>query len=207
MRTLNNGAAQASAATGPFPGGASNPLNYQIDSILLGNGQGFFTEQPAFGYPAGGQFDNRIGLYAGDSWKVRPNFTLTYGLRWGRDSGRSDSDLAPLSCDQIDAAVFGALVPCTGSQRILDQFGGNYGGRINQPNHNFGPQLGFAWNVGGNGKTVIRAGTGIYYENAVFNNVLFDRPGRLPVGLFWGTGSLCPSGNSDPARWAKHHFH
>jgi len=113
MRTLNNGAAQASAATGPFPGGASNPLNYQIDSILLGNGQGFFTEQPAFGYPAGGQFDNRIGLYAGDSWKVRPNFTLTYGLRWGRDSGRSDSDLAPLSCDQIDAAVFGALVPCT----------------------------------------------------------------------------------------------
>jgi len=194
MRTLNNGAAQASAATGPFPGGASNPLNYQIDSILLGNGQGFFTEQPAFGYPAGGQFDNRIGLYAGDSWKVRPNFTLTYGLRWGRDSGRSDSDLAPLSCDQIDAAVFGALVPCTGSQRILDQFGGNYGGRINQPNHNFGPQLGFAWNVGGNGKTVIRAGTGIYYENAVFNNVLFDRPGRLPVGLFWGTGSLCPSG-------------
>jgi hypothetical protein len=194
MRTLNNGAAQAAAASGPFSGGASNPLNYQIDSILLGNGQGFFTEQPAFGYPAGGQYDNRIGLYAGDSWKVKPNFTVTYGLRWGRDSGRSDSDLAPLTCDQIDAAVFGTLVPCTGSQRILDQFGGNFGGRINQPNHNFGPQLGFAWNVGGNGKTVIRAGTGIYYENAVFNNVLFDRPGRLPVGLFWGTGSLCPSG-------------
>jgi len=194
MRTQNDGAAQAFAAGGPFAGGASNPLNYQIDSILLGNGQGFFTEQPAFGYPAGGQYDNRIGIYAGDSWKIKPNFTLTYGLRWGRDTGRSDSDLAPLTCDQIDAAVFGALIPCTGNQRILDQFGGNYGGRVNQPNHNFGPQLGFAWNVRGNGKTVIRAGTGIYYENAVFNNILFDRPGRLPVGLFWGTGSLCPSG-------------
>jgi hypothetical protein len=48
--------------------------------------------------------------------------------------------------------------------------------------------------VGGNSKTVIRAGTGIYYENAVFNNILFDRPGRLPVGLFWGTGSPCTSG-------------
>ena len=90
--------------------------------------------------------------------------------------------------------MFGTLAPCSGSQGILDQFGGNYGGRVNQPTHNFGPQIGFAWNVGGTGKTVIRAGSGIYYENAVFNNILFDRPGRLPVGLFWGTGSLCPSG-------------
>src|SRR5205823_13476930 len=28
----------------------------------------------------------------------------------------------------------------------------------------------------------------------VFNNILFDRPGRLPVGLFWGTGAPCTSG-------------
>jgi hypothetical protein len=206
IRTNNDGAAQTAAASGPFPGGAGNPLNYPVTSILLGNGQGFFTESPAFGYPAGGQSDNRLGLYAGDSWKVKPNFTLTYGVRWSRDSGRSDSDLAPLTCDQIDPTLFGYLsdpndpnsfvpeLPCTGSQRVLDQFGGNYGGRVSQPNHNFGPQVGFAWNVGGNGKTVIRAGTGIYYENAVFNNILFDRPGRLPVGLFWGTGAPCTSG-------------
>jgi hypothetical protein len=194
IRTNNDGAAQTAAAAGPFPGGASNPLNYPVTSMLLGNGQGFFTEQPAFGYPAGGQSDNRFAVYAGDSWKVKPNFTLTYGVRWSHDTGRSDSDLAPLTCDQIDAAVFGSFVPCSGSQRILDQFGGKYGGRVNQPNNNFGPQLGFAWNVGGNSKTVIRAGTGIYYENAVFNNILFDRPGRLPVGLFWGTASPCTGG-------------
>jgi hypothetical protein len=191
---IGGGGAQGAAAAGPFPGGAGNPLNYPVTSILLGNGQGFFTESPAFGYPAGGQADNRLGLYAGDSWKIKPTFTLTYGVRWSHDTGRSDSDLAPLTCDQIDAAVFAPNLPCTGSSRILDQFGGNYGGRVNQPNHNFGPQLGFAWNVGGNGKTVIRGGTGIYYENAVFNNILFDRPGRLPVGLFWGTGSPCTSG-------------
>ncbi len=194
IRTNNDGAAQSAAASGPFPGGASNPLNYPVTSMLLGNGQGFFTEQPAFGYPAGGQSDNRLGLYAGDSWKVKPNFTLTYGVRWSHDTGRSDSDLAPLTCDQIDAAVFAPYVPCTGSEPILNQFGGKYGARVNQPNSNFGPQVGFAWNLGGNGKTVIRAGTGIYYENAVFNNILFDRPGRLPVGLFWGTASPCPSG-------------
>src|SRR4030095_11398578 len=106
-----------------------------------------------------------------------------------------DSDLAPLTCDQIDAALFAPFVPCTGSDRILDQFGPGLGARVNQPNKNFGRQVGFAWDPARNGKTVIRGGAGIYYENAVFNNVLFDRPGRLPQGLFLGFGSLCPGGN------------
>jgi Carboxypeptidase regulatory-like domain len=193
-RTQNDSAAQLAADAGPFPGGRANPLNYQITGIFLGNGQGFSTETPAFGYPAGGQFDNRIGLYVGDSWKIKPNFTLTYGVRWSRDTGRQDSDLAPLTCDQIDAAVFAPFVPCTGSDRILDQFGAGLGARVNQPNKNFGPQVGFAWDPARNGKTVIRGGAGIYYENAVFNNVLFDRPGRLPQGLFLGFASPCPGG-------------
>jgi len=191
-RAHNDGAAQAIAAGGPFPGGSGNPLNYDISTMLLGNGQGFFTETPAFGYPAGGQGDNRVGLYAGDSWKIRPNLTLTYGVRWSRDTGRSDSDLAPLDCSQIDPAAF-AILPCT-SGPLLSQFGPGLGGRVNQPNHNFGPQFGFAWDPSNNGKTVIRGGAGIYYENAVFNNILFDRPGRLPKGLFFGTASPCPSG-------------
>jgi len=194
-RTQNDSGAQAAAAAGPFPGGETNPLNYPISSIFLGNGQGFATETPAFGYPAGGQYDDRVALYFGDSWKIKPNLTLTYGLRWSRDTGRQDSDLAPITCDQIDAALFAPFVPCTGSDRILDQFGPGLGARVNQPNKNFGPQVGFAWDPAKNGKTVIRGGAGIYYENAVFNNVLFDRPGRLPQGLFLGFGSLCPGGN------------
>src|SRR6266436_427187 len=35
---------QAAAASGPFPGGISNPLNYPVSRIRLGNGQGCFTE-------------------------------------------------------------------------------------------------------------------------------------------------------------------
>src|SRR5271166_1509191 len=54
----------AFAATGPFPGGASNPLNYPVETVILGNGQGFSTTQLAFGFPAGGLGpDNRLGLY------------------------------------------------------------------------------------------------------------------------------------------------
>lgn len=193
MRTSNNAAAQAAAAAGPYAGGATNPLNYVMTSLLLSNGQGFFTEQPAFNYPAGGQQDDRFAFYLGDAWKIRPNLTLTYGVRYSRDTGRADSDMAPITCDQIDPTLF-SQVPCTGKSLVLDQFGGNYGGRVNQPNNNWGPQIGFAWDPTGSGKTSIRGGAGLYYENAIFNNVLFDRPGRLAKGLFWGTASPCSGG-------------
>ena len=89
---------QAFAATGPYPGGASNPLNYPVETVVLGNGQGYSTTQPAFGFPAGGLGpDNRIGLYIADTWKMFPNFTVNLGLRYVRDTGRTDSDLPGLS--------------------------------------------------------------------------------------------------------------
>jgi hypothetical protein len=188
IRTLNDEPTMAIADTGPYPGGRQNPLNYPVKSVLEGNGQGYFTEIPEFNRPAGGQYDTRLGLYVGDTWKATHNLTITAGLRYDRDTGRADSDLPPNTCDQIDPTLF-TVVPCTGKQRILDQFGQGLGARVRQPNSNFGPQLGFAWDPTGGGKTVIRGGAGLYFENAVFNNVLFDRPGRLTQGLFWGTQS------------------
>jgi len=167
------------AANGPFPGGAGNPLNYPVDTAQLGNGLGFSSEIPAFGYPAGGLVpDNRIGLYIGDSWKIKPNFTLTYGVRYGRDSGRTDSDLPPLD-------ALNALLP-------------GLGNRVHQPNLNFAPQLGIAWDPSKHGKTVIRAGAGIFYENALWNNSLFDRPERLPIGGFLANPTICSQGQSTP---------
>ena len=185
IRTSNNAAAQTIADTGPYPGGRHNPLNYPVQYALEGNGQGYFTEIPQFGAPAGGQYDSRLGLYFGDTWKASRKLTITLGLRYDRDTGRADSDMPAMTCDQIDPAYF-SIVPCAGSARILDQFGAGLGARVRQPNTNFGPQAGFAWDPTGSGKTVIRGGAGLYFENAVFNNILFDRPGRLPKGLFWG---------------------
>src|SRR6201987_1547659 len=63
-------ASEAAAAGGPFAGGSSNPLNYTVSRIRLGNGQGCFTEIPEFGQDCGGQFDTRFQVYLGDSWKV-----------------------------------------------------------------------------------------------------------------------------------------
>jgi len=165
-------ATEAFAAGGPFPGGESDPLNYPTSRVRYGNGLGYNTDTPALGFPAGGLGpDNRLGIYFGDSWKIKPNLTLSYGLRWDHDTGRTDSDLP--ADPSINAAFPG------------------WGNAVNDPNKNFAPQLGIAWDPTGSGKTVIRAGAGLYYENIIYNNVLFDRPLRLMTGAFNQTPYAC----------------
>lgn len=163
----------------PFAGGNNNPLNYPADNVTFGNGQGFSSEKPAFGFPGGGLGpDNRIAFYLGDAWKIKSNLTFTYGLRYVRDSGRTDSDIPPIAAlDQFN-----------------NQFYQNLGARVNQPNHNFAPQIGFAWDTSKKGTTVIRGGIGLFYENSIWNNNLFDRPGRLPTGLFLAEQGACSGG-------------
>lgn len=154
--------------------GAACPLNYTADFVTMGNGEGSFTELKRFGKPAGGLGpDNRVGAYIGDSWKVKPNFTLSYGLRYDRDTGRTDSDI---SLPAINNFIPGA------------------GNAVRQPNKNFAPQMGFAWDPKSDGKTVIRGGVGIFYDNIVFNDVLFDRELKLASGQFNATQDACNSG-------------
>jgi hypothetical protein len=157
----------------------SDPATYPVMDVLMGNGQGFPSEKPAFGFPAGGLGpDNRLAWYVGDAWKVKPNLTVNYGVRYVRDSGRTDSDLAAIP--------------------ELDQFGPGLGNRVRQPNSNFAPQLGITWDPHASGKTAIRAGIGLYYENSLWNNNLFDRPGRLQQGLFFGVQGGCSGGSAPP---------
>jgi hypothetical protein len=167
------------AMNGPFacPGsitGASCPLNYPVDNVTLGNGEECDTEIPAFNAPCSGTPpDNRLGLYVGDSWKIKPNLTVTYGVRYVRDTGRSDSDLPALPAQQLNLIQPGLTKP------------------VRQPDHNFGPQLGFAWDPRKDSKTVIRAGIGVFYENAIWNNAEFDRPERLATGAFLANPTPC----------------
>jgi len=169
-------------------GSASDPTAYTTGSVVMGNGEGFNTEKAEFGYPAGGQSDWRFGTYFGDTWKVRQKLTVNYGIRYSRDTGRSDADLAPIPCSDAVTA-WGASSPCT-SGNLLDALQPGLGSQVRQPNTDFGPKAGFAYDLRGNGKTVIRGGLGLYFENNIFNNVLFDRPARLKSGLFWGNQPL-----------------
>jgi Carboxypeptidase regulatory-like domain len=158
-----------------LPGGAANALNYPATNVLLGNGQGALSEKSAFGLAGGGLGpDNRLAFYFADSWKMKPNLTVSYGVRYVRDTGRTDNDLGPIAA--------------------LNQFGAGLGNRVNQSNLNFAPQLGLAWDPYKTGKTVFRAGIGLFYDNSLWNNLLFDRSARLSQGHFLETQPACQNG-------------
>jgi hypothetical protein len=179
--TVTPGASEIAAANaGPFPalfpndpnGKADNPDNYPAETVTISNDIGFSTEKPGLGF-AGGLLgpDNRIGIYLGDSWKPKPNITLELALRYVRDTGRTDSDLPPIP--------------------IINQYFPGEGNRVNNPNTNLAPQFGGVWDPFKKGLTVIRVGAGLYYENIIYNNVLFDRPLRLTHGAFLNVQDAC----------------
>ncbi len=163
---------EAFAQTGPFPGGDANPLNYPVESVGLGNGLGYVTPFPGLGLPAGSYFFHRFAAYLGASSKLRKNLTFTYGVRYFREPGRSDSEYPPIP--QLNA-----LIPGLGNS-------------IRQPNSNFAPQLGFAWDPTGKGKMSIRAGIGLYYENVLVGVSGLEPTFRTRIGdVFVQLPSAC----------------
>jgi len=150
------------AQTGPFPGGDTNPLNYPVESVSVGNGLGYFTPFPGLGLPAGSFVFPRVGAYVGASSSWKRNLILTYGVRYARETGRSDSGLPAIP--QLNA-----LIPGLGNQ-------------VREPNSNFAPQVGFAWDPTGKGKTAIRGGIGLFFENVLPIEATGDAVYRTVVG-------------------------
>jgi len=148
----------------PFNGnGADDPLNFKFSRAVIGNGLGYGSEKPALGLPFGGFKNNRFGVYVHDTWRATRTLTFNGGLRYDLDTGLSNHDLARAP----EIALFDPQLART----------------PRNDNLRLAPQVGFAWNVKGDGKTVIRGGGGIYYETNIFNNILFDRTVNLPPGL------------------------
>ncbi|HTS28648.1 MAG TPA: carboxypeptidase-like regulatory domain-containing protein [Bryobacteraceae bacterium] len=106
--------------------------------------------------------NNRYRVYASDSWRIRPDFTLNYGLAWSFESTLVNRDL--------NKPAF--LAPLYGSD--LSPTNNNY--------HNFEPALGFAWTVDKAQKTVVRGGFGIYYDTESLYRRLQERSFIGPVG-------------------------
>ncbi len=140
-----------------------DPLAYPLDSFSTGPNSGFFTAEPAHNLPHGGHRNTRIAWYAGDSWRIKHNFTLNLGTRWEYDTG-----------------FFTGKAP---RLPILDVYGPKTGDVAKFPKNAFSPQIGFAWDIFGNGKTSIRGGFYRSYEMNIFNNALFDEFARLPTGI------------------------
>jgi hypothetical protein len=184
-------------------GAADNPLNYPVGTVTIFNGLGNFSENSAFNRPSGGHFDTRVEGYVGDTINLLPSVNISLGVNYVRDSGRTDSDLAPLPCSAINTTIV-KTPPCSVGL-ILDQFGlitNNataahqfLGASVNQPNWNFAPQAGVAWDPGHHGRTVVRVSGGMFYDNFLLQNTYQDRINRLSNGQYNRSLTLCPTGS------------
>ena len=123
-------------------------------------------------------------LYFGDTWKVHPKLTLSYGLRWINYSVPYDTH----GIQSIQNFDFNTYFNDRVAQSAASQSGNtavpliaySLGGKANhapgyfQPQYkNFGPRLGFAYQL--NPKTVINGGAGVLFDQTVINAVQYQQ--------------------------------
>ncbi len=132
--------------------------------------------------------------FAQDSWRIKPNFTINYGIRWEAsmpwyDTQNKIETIVPGQQSTVfPGAPLGWVVP--GDKGIPSTLAPT-------PYDNFAPRVGLAWSpnfnsgilgklFGGPGKTSVRAASGIFYT-AIQDAGLFQEVADAPYGLYWNS--------------------
>jgi outer membrane receptor for ferrienterochelin and colicin len=150
-----------------------------------------------------------VGAYLQDDWKATKRLTLNLGLRWdfykrhteeantattfkfGPGATLADqvaSANAPLGSPGCNPAT---IIPDTQTLAGICGSGGFSAASSLGPNQfrDFGPRVGFAWDVFGDGKTSLRGGFGISYEGTLYNPLSNSR-WNLPYYSFNAVGPI-----------------
>jgi Carboxypeptidase regulatory-like domain/TonB dependent receptor len=168
------------------PGCSQDPCGPEDGEVLVGNTQRVITQ-------------NAWALYASDEFHVSSKLTITAGLRW-EASG----------VIHAQNNLLANFEPTIGFAQVGQQISTPY----NIQKDNFAPRLGFAWDPRGDGKTVIRAGTGLMYAMAPISDFIGQTAGggiglnTIPTGALGvtpGGGSITAAvvfPNGDQLNWA-----
>jgi hypothetical protein len=160
--------------------------------------------------------NNFFGPWFGDAWKVRSGLTINYGLRWEYmpHAYVQHNDIAvfrPLLYNRADAAQVDSsgdilptspgLVKVNGTEMYLNGMaepGQDGVSRNLVADHlaNFEPRFGFAWQPRAGGKTVVRGGYGLFFENIQGNDIynVAPNPPFSNSPLLYNVNLTTPSG-------------
>jgi carboxypeptidase family protein/TonB-dependent receptor-like protein len=123
-----------------------------------------------FGNPISSIGNKPLAFFAQDSWKVRRNLTLNYGVRYDYELTEQIPTLPlsdPLSGIQLTADQVLAAQDAMGVQQGFPR-----------DKNNWAPRLAVAWDPWGDGKTSIRGAFGLFYDHPLlaiaFNSDIAD---------------------------------
>ncbi|MGB9460740.1 MAG: TonB-dependent receptor [Candidatus Acidiferrum sp.] len=134
--------------------------------------------------PAGdGSFSQnvqRLGLYAEDSWRVTRNLTVNYGLRYDTTFGLFDASGRSQAQNPFLLSLDPSMAPFIS-------------GAPHDYRKAFAPRVGVAYSPGDSGKTVIRAGFGMYYDDLAQNGWVSAFQAVNDTNVATGGGVAAPS--------------
>jgi hypothetical protein len=141
-----------------------------------------------FGNPVSKLRNKPIAWFAQDSWKVRPNFTLNYGVRYDYEITQQ---IAPVG---VRDPFSGLTLTASDMLAAQDAMGVQQG--FPRDKNNFAPRVGIAWDIKGDAKTVIRAAAGIFYDHPLlaigFNSDIADAA-QQQQGILTPVGGPTPT--------------